>query len=108
MHLYKTEKFINLKSTIIACLVFLAVIFFCAGVTGTMSAKISVNQKETLEKAINNAIVTCYSIEGCYPENLDYIKEQYGIVIDDNKYFVDYKIIASNIKPQVTIIELNK
>lgn len=108
MHLYKTEKFINSKSTIIACLVFLAVIIFCAGVTGNMSGKISENQKETLEKAINNAIVTCYSIEGSYPESLDYIKEQYGIVIDDNKYFVDYKIIASNIKPQVTIIELNK
>ena len=44
-------------------------------------------------------------MEGSYPESLEYLKEHYGITYDEDRFFVDYKIVGTNILPDVTIIE---
>lgn len=68
--------------------------------TGQMTTN---EQTEALEKALHNAVVSCYAIEGKYPANLQKVISDYGIVIDDSKYFVTYDIFASNIMPTITI-----
>ena len=44
-------------------------------------------------------------MEGSYPESLQYLKEHYGLTYDDDKFFVDYQTLGSNIMPDVTIID---
>ena len=34
---------------------------------------------QTLEQALNRGIVHCYTIEGAYPESLQYLKDHYGL-----------------------------
>ena len=51
-------------------------------------------------------MVSCYAIEGAYPESFDYLKENYNLYIDEDKYSVQYMVFASNIMPTVTIIEV--
>lgn len=60
---------------------------------------------EVIEKTINEAIVSCYSIEGKYPDSLEYLETNYNLYINHEKYLVDYDIFASNIMPEVVVID---
>ena len=59
----------------------------------------------TARESLRRAIITCYAVEGSYPENYEYIKENYSVRIDEQKYFVHYLIIASNVMPDFEIYE---
>lgn len=54
------------------------------------------------ENNIRRAVITCYAREGCYPPNIDYLKENYGLKISD-EYTVRYSIFAPNFMPTVTV-----
>ena len=35
---------------------------------------------------------------------MDYLKENYGLMYDEDRYFIDYQPLGSNLMPDVTII----
>lgn len=78
-----------------------------AGVVGLRNADEARSGEavRTLEDGIRRAAVTCYSIEGRYPDKLDYMTENYGVYVDEDKYAVFYEVFASNIMPDVTVLE---
>lgn len=57
-----------------------------------------------LEESIHRAIMTCYATEGFYPPSMDYLEQNYGILIDEAYYTVFYEVFADNIMPTVTVI----
>lgn len=59
-----------------------------------------------LEESIRRAVVMNYAIEGRYPESIEYIESRYGIHIDRSKYAVHYSVFASNIMPEILVIEV--
>lgn len=63
------------------------------------------NERQLLQNAISRSITQCYALEGAYPANLNYLCENYGLTYDPEHFFVDYHYIASNLRPDVTIIE---
>ena len=63
--------------------------------------------KRVLEESIRRAIVVNYAIEGSYPESIEYLEENYGIHIDKSKYLVHYRVFASNIMPDMAVIEFS-
>ncbi len=74
----------------------------------TMSTIMNKNngaQPERIKEAIERACVQCYAIEGSYPPNLEYLKNQYGIILDYDRYFYYYEIFASNVMPTVEVYE---
>lgn len=58
-----------------------------------------------LTQAIQRDCVTCYATEGSYPQSLDYLKEHYGLQIDEDRYAVFFTPTASNLMPQITVLE---
>lgn len=62
-------------------------------------------QFRMVEESLRRAVVSCYAIEGRYPGNLQYIYDQYGIQVDEEKYIVHYEIFAANIMPEITVLE---
>ena len=58
-----------------------------------------------LEDSIRRAVVVCYAVEGKYPDTIQHIEENYGIHIDWSKYAVHYSIFASNLFPDITVLE---
>jgi len=42
-----------------------------------------------MRNAVRKALVTCYSVEGFYPKNIEYLEDHYAVLIDKN-YIVDY------------------
>ena len=60
-----------------------------------------------LQNAINRASVECYAVEGMYAPNIAYLETHYGLIIDHKKYIVHYEAFASNIMPDITVIDLS-
>ena len=58
--------------------------------------------QETLKKA--RASVQCYAIEGRYPPSVEYLEENYGVMINRKKYHVFYDGFASNVMPDITVV----
>lgn len=56
-----------------------------------------------VENAIQRALNLCYAQEGFYPAKLDYLIDHYGVQIDPESYYVYYKTIGANIRPDVTV-----
>ena len=56
-----------------------------------------------LEESLRRASAACFAAEGIYPPDLDYLKEQYGIQVDEEEYYVHYEIFGSNIMPDITV-----
>ena len=80
----------------------------------TASALSPLERVRTLAGSVRRAIwdwlyrraaLTCYAVEGAYPQSLDYLKTNYGITYNEDLFFVDYRISGANIFPDVTIIE---
>ena len=85
-------------------IIFIVVIFY-VGVT-QISQSTAKKQEDSLYTAIERDIVQCYSIEGIYPPSLEYLEEHYALVYDKDIFFVDYRPVASNIYPDVTIMRI--
>lgn len=60
---------------------------------------------EQLDQAIRRGCVACYATEGSYPQSLDYLKEHYGLQIDESRYAVFYEPTGPNLMPQITVLE---
>ena len=56
--------------------------------------------------AVRNAALTCYAVEGAYPESLQYMRDNYGLAYDESRYLVTYDAFASNLLPDIFVVEL--
>ena len=63
-------------------------------------------QTRFVEDAVRNAVLTCYAVEGAYPESLEHLRENYGLAYDESRYIVSYDAFASNLLPQIFVMEL--
>ena len=63
-------------------------------------------QTQFVVDAGRNAALTCYAVEGAYPEDLSYLREYYGLAYDENRYFVSYDAFASNLLPDIYVTEV--
>ncbi len=61
-------------------------------------------EESALQEALVRDITTCYALEGNYPPDLSYLEEHYGLVYDKKRFYVDYRPIASNIRPDYMVI----
>lgn len=58
------------------------------------------------EQSVRRAAVECYALEGWYPPDLKYLQEHYGVSVDENRYWVAYQYVASNLMPDITVVPL--
>ena len=61
--------------------------------------------RQQLEEALRRGAVACYAAEGIYPPNVEYLKEHYGVQVDEDRYAVFYEVFASNLMPDITVLE---
>ncbi len=104
MHLYpvrRTRTFWRvLCSLLLAAVVLLVFLFGFSRISKTAEDE----QQHVLERAIRKSLVSCYAIEGAYPDSLSYLEEHYGLFIDHERYVVDYEPFGSNIWPTVQVV----
>ena len=49
--------------------------------------------------------LACYAAEGVYPPDVAYMQEHYGLQYDESRYAVSYEIYASNLMPDITVLD---
>ncbi|WP_195267985.1 hypothetical protein [Eubacterium sp. 1001713B170207_170306_E7] len=96
----KKNKIHFLPSVIIFALIVLLVWLLFGRATASMDT----DGGQTLETALENSAVLCYSLEGFYPPSLDYLTENYGVVVDQEHYIVHYDAFASNMMPDIRVV----
>ena len=61
--------------------------------------------KRMAEQAVRQAAVSVYALEGAYPASYEDLKARSGVAVDEERYAVFYEIFASNIMPEITVVE---
>lgn len=85
-------------------LVVVAALVFLTGLSN-LDRDRSEEGRQQLEEALRRAAVACYAAEGIYPPNLAYLEEHYGIQVDEDRYTVFYEVFASNLMPDITVLD---
>ena len=50
------------------------------------------------------AALTCYAVEGAYPQSLEELERGYGLAYNKDAYIVSYDAFASNIMPNIQVL----
>lgn len=91
---------------VLAMFAVLAVAVFCLyQATVKMNRGQQAESLKQLDLSIRKATMTCYATEGVYPPDIDYLKENYGIQIDESRFTVFYEVMAKNMMPDITVME---
>lgn len=97
-------KKVNLFSIFTVLLVALLVVWLFLAV-GSLEAEQDRQGRQQLEDALRRATVACYAAEGIYPPDLEYLKQHYGLQINEDRYVVFYEAFAENLMPEITVLE---
>lgn len=96
----------NYKRTILPVAAFAVIIALSLyGVYGAAESSARKQYDLTL-RAIRRAADNCYAIEGEYPPNFEYLRENYRVRVDTDKYIVVYEIFAPGVRPSVRLINI--
>lgn len=94
----------HIKYVLIPILIAGVLLLFLTGISNIKNGN-SLEDKKKLEETVRRAAVSCYSIEGSYPPSLEYLLENYNIRYNEKKYTIKYEITASNLMPDITVLE---
>ncbi len=82
-----------------------AVLFFLLALS-RLEAGYQDQGKQQLEDALRRTAVACYASEGFYPPSVQYMCQHYGLQYDASRYTVRYDVFASNLMPDITVLEV--
>ncbi|MBQ1901390.1 MAG: hypothetical protein II169_02440 [Lachnospiraceae bacterium] len=83
----------------------LIVIVLIASVASISNHSIQ-REQDTLRDAIEQDISAYYAREGYYPSSIQELQDIYGLTYDEKRFYIGYQLMGSNIRPYVTIVEL--
>ena len=95
----------TLLRTLLLPAVIVAVLVFFSTALSTVERGRGEENKRQLEQALRRGCVACYAAEGIYPPDIDYLKEHYGVQVDETQYVVFYTAFADNLMPDITVLE---
>ena len=87
-----------LKLALIAA-VLAAAVLLVTRIDTTSSAR----EKELVEQAVREAALTCYAAEGAYPSELSYLRTNYRLSYDENRFVVFYDAWSDDVMPDITV-----
>ena len=68
-------------------------------------SKQSIDEQQTnLETAIERCVSQYYVLVGHYPESLNVLEKEYGLIYNKKIFFVDYQVLGENIAPDIVVI----
>ncbi len=94
-----------LRVLIVMCA--LIAIFLCSmnAYTSYVNEKSLGQQKEILQNAVKSALRTCYAIEGKYPDDVQYLIDNYALRVNEERFHIYFDSFADNVMPDVRVIE---
>lgn len=108
--MYHDTSSLSLKSILIRFAIGLmllsspALLLHCA--PERVSQNLNDNGALALRDSILQSAIQCYAVEGNYPTSLSYLEKNYGLQINHDRYIVTYNAFASNLVPQVSVLQI--
>lgn len=82
--------------------ILIALILLIKGVSGYGATNDALT-KGNVQKIVETYAVQCYASEGSYPPDLQYLVDNYGLILDEERFIYEYDIFASNVMPEILI-----
>ncbi len=101
----KTKHLSGLIKGLLTPLVIVAALLVFATAVNSLDSGRDEESLRQLEEALHRGCVACYATEGVYPPDVQYLKDRYGVQVDEEKYMVDYQVFAKNLMPSITVLE---
>jgi len=93
------------KKDIAAGVAFVALIVGFIVLVNSLTATSGGQETQLVYDAVKNATLTCYAVEGTYPESLEYLREHYKLAYNTERFVVEFDSFASNLMPTITVRE---
>jgi hypothetical protein len=97
------KRFRRLAGLAATAIVSIALLFCAAIGILRFNDSVRVRQLDSIRSSVQKAVIHCYSLEGSYPSNLEYLQQNYGLILDKSHYVYDYRIFAANVSPDIFI-----
>ena len=104
MYSDRAKRKTGLRALMLALLLTLALLFVFFGRSGR---DISEEGAAAIRETVRRGALQCYVVEGVFPPDLDYLRENYGLQINTEEYYVVYDCFASNLPPSIRVIRRN-
>lgn len=108
MHLFKIYTKRRFVGPVLSALIFIAIVALIWVALTNTQQRGSAEQAQLLKDTLRRASVSCYAVEGRYPPSLQYLVDNYGVLINDDKYIVRYSAFGENIMPTIRVLEVGK
>ena len=93
------------RGDIIKILVIGLVLVLAVVLTGRISNSQHTAESELVRQSIKDAAINCYAVEGAYPDDLEYLRENYMLAYNEDLYLVTYESFSSNHIPDIYVTE---
>ena len=93
------------KKDIGAILIFVVLIIAFIFLVNTITTRGDDRELEIVRDAVKNAALTCYAVEGMYPDDISYLRQHYNLSYNEDLYVVYYRPLASNLMPSIKVVE---
>ncbi len=94
-----------MKRDLLKAAVILAALAGCWLLLGRIGNAQRSGETDLVRTAVKNAALTCYAVEGAYPDDVSYLEEHYGLSYDEENYYVRYEAFAANQLPEIRVME---
>ena len=93
------------RKDIIKLLIAAAVVALAVLLAGRLGRKQEKDEYDIIYNAVRNAALTCYAVEGAYPENVEYLLTYYQLAYDTDRYFVNIVPLGATAIPGIFVTE---
>ena len=93
------------RKDVAAILIFVALIIAFVFLVNNITGKGNGRELEIVRDAVKNSALTCYAVEGMYPDDLSYLRDHYNLSYNEERYIVYYHLLASNLMPTIKVVE---
>lgn len=93
--------FRGIAVTLAAFLAMLMLLVFALSQVNTRNEQ---EQAVALREAVLRATLACYAVEGRYPPDAAYLRANYGLVYDQERYIVSIRAFADNLLPDIAVL----
>ena len=73
------------KKDVASIAIFIVLILSFVLLINSITTKNNGRELQIVRDAVKNAALTCYAVEGVYPDDLDYLREHYHLSYNEEK-----------------------
>ena len=92
------RSIVRIAIALVVTLALAVVVFFA------MQAAVREQAARSMRQAIVDSALECYAIEGAFPASLGYLKDHYGLHVNERDYLITYECYADNVAPSVVVV----